>query len=109
MSLPTRLTGIGAEAIQLRERSPMTGAKRLAMREIEVRFAAALVESAMPKSGASFGKGLSGSIVREHLVERIAHVLSDSNALGVARAAESRETGTAAQPSGERQKDRRPA
>lgn len=109
MSSQIRPTGLGADAIQLGQKTPTTDAKRLAMRAIEVRFAAALAESALPKSAASFGKGTSGSIAREHLVNRIAQVLSDSNALGIAKAAELREGGPAAHATGERQQGTRPA
>lgn len=94
--MSTRPPNLGLQAILPREQTPRTETNHLAMRAIEVRFAAALIESAMPKSGASFGKGISGSIAREQLVNRIAQVLSESNALGIAKAAESREADPAA-------------
>lgn len=106
MSLPTRLAGLGADPMLIREKSAPADAKRLAMRAIEVRFAAALLESAMPKSDMSFGKGLSGSIAREHLVNQIAQMLSDSNALGIAKAAEVRDAGSASQATDQRRQDR---
>lgn len=104
-----RLTGLGADPLMHRESSAPADAKRMAMRAIEVRFAAALVESAMPKSAKSFGKGLPGSIAREHLVNQIAQVLSDSNALGLGKAAELRDAGLTALATGGRQGERGPA
>jgi hypothetical protein len=109
MSVPMRLTGLGADPLLLRERIVPADAKRLAMRAIEVRFAAALVDSAMPKSAKSFGKGLAASIAREHLVNQIAQVLADSNALGIAKGAELRDAGLTVQATGGQQRERGPS
>jgi hypothetical protein len=100
MSLPLRLSGPGSEVVLLPGTAPTTDARQLTMRAIEVRFAAAMVESALPKSQSSFGKGLGGSVAREHLVDRIAEVLADSNALGIAKAIELRAAATAAGTTG---------
>ena len=93
MSLAIRQTGLGTDPLSLREKNVSGDAQRLAMRAIEVRFAAALVESAMPKSVSAFGRGLPGSIAREHLVNQMAQVLAVCNALGVAKAVELRDAG----------------
>ena len=99
MSLSTRQTGLGTDPLSQREKNASADARRLAMRAIEVRFAAALVESAMPKSASTFGKGVSGSIARENLANQMAQILSNSDAIGVARAAELRDAGvTGARP-----------
>lgn len=109
MSFPTRLSGLGSDVMLLREKTADSNARRLAMSAIEVRFATAMIESAMPKSQSSFGKGLGGSVAREHLVGRIAQILADSNALGVTKAVEQRDAGNAEVGTGERDKVRRPA
>lgn len=61
-----------------------TGAKKLdarVMKEIEMRFAASLLEAALPKSGSSFGKGLAGNVARGHLAEQLASALVKSDSL----------------------------
>ena len=58
-----------------------------AMKEIETRFAAALLDSALPRSKATFGKGLSGSMAREGLVGQIARIIADKGVLGIGKPA----------------------
>lgn len=53
------------------------------MKEIEARFAASLLDAALPKSKGLFGKGVAGSMARESLVNRIAQVMAEQGALGL--------------------------
>lgn len=57
---------------------------RAALKEVEARFVAALLDAALPKGTSTFGKGLAGSIAREKLVERIAALVADNGLLGIA-------------------------
>ena len=67
-------------------RAPSTG--RAAMKEVEVRFGAALLEAAMPKGKASFGTSLAGTVAREKMIEHIARIVADNGGLGIARLAD---------------------
>jgi len=88
MSVLTRPIGLGADTALLRGKGPPTTTRELAMRTIEMRFASALMEAALPKSAPSFGRGVAGDVARSHLVDRLAQALTDSNAIGINRATE---------------------
>ena len=68
MTLPARSTGLSGNPPLVGDQTKATHASKMALREIETRFTAALIDAAMPKSKSTFGRGFSGSVAREHLV-----------------------------------------
>lgn len=86
MKLLTQVDG-GKSASWSRHAEPERSVLRRGVaREIEMRFAASLIEMSLPKSGGLFGKGLSGSVARGHLVETLSEAVVQSGAIGIAKA-----------------------
>ena len=83
MSLATTLSQLNSRASSLPPTSAPPMVAAAAMKEIEARFSASLLDSALPKGKSVFGKGLAGSIAREALVNRISQILSESGLLGI--------------------------
>lgn len=62
-------------------------ASQAALKEVESRFAAALLQAALPNSKSMFGKGLAGSVARDALIDGVAKAVAASGALGIVRVA----------------------
>ena len=85
MATANRLSHMDADKPFMPTARAASGPHASTMKEIEQRFTAALLDAALPKAKAIVGKGLSGSIAREHMVNSVGRIIAEYGAFGIHR------------------------